>query len=182
MNNLSTRVLETNRLILRPLKLSDAENYSSVWAKHPKVWEPPFSTEQTDSLRKRILQYDRADCYDWGIALKTSDTIIGEIFTVNNDEKMLSCEMVYGMAEKHRNNGYTSEALACVLKYLLLEVGYNRIQAGHLADNPASGRVMEKAGMVYEGTLRQDNRNDDGVLTDSRIYSMIRDDILDRSK
>jgi [ribosomal protein S5]-alanine N-acetyltransferase len=176
MNHSGTIVLETERLILRPLRLADAEYYTAIW--NSNAWIPPFSIEQTDKLQKRISQYRRIDIYDWGIALKATDTVVGEILTVNNDDKMLSCEIAYSMNQRHRNKGYTTEALAYVLKYLLLEVGYNRIQAGHLADNPASGRVMEKAGMVYEGTLRQDNRNADGVLTDSKIYSMILTDIV----
>ena len=86
--------------------------------------------------------------------------------------------MAYEVKAKYRNKGYASEALKRVLKFLLVEVEYNRISAGHLADNPASGRVMEKAGMKYEGTHRQDNRNHEGILTDSRLYAILREDLL----
>ncbi len=104
--------------------------------------------------------------------------IIGGILTVDANEKMLSCEIGYTINPKFRNKGYASEALKRVLDFLLIEVEYNRIQAGHLADNPASGRVMEKAGMKYEGTLRQDNRNHEGILTNSKVYGILREDML----
>lgn len=177
MNHPGTIPLRTDRLLLRPLEMTDARAYAAVWAEAPVVWEPPFSDEQTVGLRKRIARLDHPYVYDWGIVLQAVGTLIGEIFTVRHDENTLSCEIAYGIAREHRDHGYASEALARVLPFLLLEAGYNRVQAGHLADNPASGRVMEKAGMKYEGTLRQDNRNRAGVLTDSRIYSMIRGDI-----
>ena len=46
-----------------------------------------------------------------------------------------------------------SEALTKVIDYLLNEVGFELIEAKHLLDNPASGRVMEKSGMKYEATF-----------------------------
>lgn len=179
MKHISIHLLETERLRLRKLTVNDAEDYSYVWSdKEHIIWEPPFSDEQTASLEKRIREFDRPDGYCWGIVEKISGKVVGEIFTVNNSDKTQSCEIAYGMALNYRNKGYMTEALRCVLHFLLLDVGYNRVQAGHLADTPASGRVMEKAGMVYEVTLRQDNINRKGILSDSKIYSMLKKDIL----
>ena len=54
-------------------------------------------------------------------------------------------------------------------------VGVNRIQARHDVNNPNSGGVMRKCGMVYEGTMRQSDRNNQGVC-DSCIYGILRSD------
>lgn len=51
--------------------------------------------------------------------------------------------------------GYATEALSAVLDYLLNEVEFDLIEALNLVTNKASGRVMEKAGMMYEATLRK---------------------------
>ena len=177
MIHLGTRELKTDRLILRRLTLDDAEDFCRVWSSGSIAWEPPYSTAQIQLLQKRIDKYRQPNVYDWGIVPLSTGRVVGEIFTVNHDERTASCEMVYGIARPYRNQGYASGALARVLRFLLLDAGYNRVQAGHLADNPASGRVMQKAGMQYEGRLRQDNRNAAGVLTDSIIYSMIRSDL-----
>lgn len=56
------------------------------------------------------------------------------------------------------------------------EVGFNRIQAKHHKDNPASGKVMKKAGMKYEGRLREYFKNNDGEFVDCDLYSIIKAD------
>ena len=70
-----------------------------------------------------------------------------------------------------------TEALIAVIDYLLEEVGCNRVAARHDVNNPASGKVMQKAGMIYEGTLRQYGKNNQGVC-DMAYYSIIKADRL----
>lgn len=179
MKHVGTALLETERLVLRKYAIGDAYEFACVDSQSGDVvWETPFSEEQTSRLQKVIDRYKKTDFYWWAIVEKATMKIVGGILTVNANENMQSCEIAYAINAKFRNNGYASEALKQVLTFLLIDVEYNRIQAGHLADNPASGRVMEKAGMKYEGVLRQDNRNSEGILTDSRIYSMLREDLL----
>jgi [ribosomal protein S5]-alanine N-acetyltransferase len=179
MKHSGTITLETARLKLRRYAIDDAYDYACVNSENGDViWEAPFCEKQISELQKVIDQYKKDDYYYWAIVEKQTMRIIGGILTVGASENMLSCEIGYTVNPKFRNNGYASEALRRVLEFLLIEVEYNRIQAGHLADNPASGRVMEKAGMIYEGTLRQGNRNHEGALTDSKIYGILREDLL----
>jgi [ribosomal protein S5]-alanine N-acetyltransferase len=179
MKHVGTIPLETERLLLRQYTIAEAYDYACVDSENGEViWEAPFSKEQIVQLQKVIDQYKKDDYYYWAIIEKSTDKIIGGILTVCANEKMLSCEMGYAINPKFRNIGYASEALKRVLEFLLIEVEYNRVQAGHLADNPASGKVMEKAGMKYEGTLRQDNRNHEGILTDSKVYGILREDLI----
>ena len=67
------------------------------------------------------------------------------------------------------------EALKAVTDYLFDVVGINRLMATHDVNNPKSGRVMQKAGMKYEGTLRQAGQNIQGIC-DASVYSIIRSD------
>ena len=64
-------------------------------------------------------------------------------------------EMGYWLGVPYWNKGYATEAARAVLRFGFQELGLNRIYASYFPRNPASGRVMEKAGMRYEGTLRQ---------------------------
>ncbi len=66
------------------------------------------------------------------------------------------------------------EALKAVMDYLFDVVGLNRVAACHDANNAKSGRVMEKAGMKLEGTLRATGKNNQGVLYDKVWHSMIK--------
>ena len=67
------------------------------------------------------------------------------------------------------------EALKAVINYLFDVAGMNRVCATHDSNNPKSGRVMQKAGMKYEGTLRQAGLNIQGIC-DSVCYSVIKSD------
>ena len=67
------------------------------------------------------------------------------------------------------------EAGKAVVRYLFEEVGFNRIAAAHDKNNLKSGRVMQKIGMTYEGTLRKAGFCNQGVI-DEVWYSILRDE------
>ena len=69
--------------------------------------------------------------------------------------------------------GYCTEAARAVLRYGFETRGLNRIGARHLARNPASGRVMQKLGMHYEGTRRQHVLKW-GVFEDIVLYAILK--------
>ncbi|MCL2772304.1 MAG: GNAT family N-acetyltransferase [Oscillospiraceae bacterium] len=178
MNHMGTKTLETDRLILRKLEINDAKNYAPVYYERELTASGgPVSQKQIESLEERIKYFSAIDKYYWVIAEKHSGNLIGEVVFFDYDEKTRSCVIGYEMSVNSRNKGYMTEAVARTLRFLIFEVGFNRISGGHQSDNPASGRVMAKAGMKYEGTLRQDFMNKDGTLVDSILYSMIRQDM-----
>ena len=67
------------------------------------------------------------------------------------------------------------EALKALVDFLFDEVGLNRIEAEHDVNNPASGRVMEKSGMTFEGTSRQAGLSNQGIIDVSR-WAILRED------
>jgi len=181
LNHLGTINLETERLILRKLIIHDCKDYYShitsdrdiMWA-----WGVHESVDKTEKHIEYLIEcYKKKDKYEWGIELKENKKIIGSICTLDNNEDIKSCSLGYQISKHYRNKGYMTEALLCVLNFLLNIVGYNRISGGHASDNPASGRVMEKAGMKHEGTLRQDSKNKDGILINGILYSILKEDI-----
>jgi RimJ/RimL family protein N-acetyltransferase len=123
-------------------------------------------TLETERLVIKNVASSTERC-EWDIAEKHTGNLTGKIAFFDIDKKRRSCTIGYHTEEEHQNKGYMTEALTCVLRYMILEAGFNRISGGHQADNPASGRVMEKAGMKCEGKLRQDFMNDDGTVVDS---------------
>ena len=71
--------------------------------------------------------------------------------------------------------GFSSflEFFGSLIEFLFDQVGANCICAGHDVNNPNSGRVMQKAGMKFEGILRQSGRNNQGIV-DMVHYSIIK--------
>ena len=68
-----------------------------------------------------------------------------------------------------------AEALKAIIKYCIETVGLNRIWASYDSRNTNSGKVLQKAGMIYEGILRQ-NKLRHGELSDSVRYAILADD------
>ena len=67
----------------------------------------------------------------------------------------------------------TSEALKMVMDYLFDVVNVNRIESRHDPRNPNSGKVMQKCGMKYEGTLRSADKNNQGIC-DISYYALLK--------
>lgn len=162
MQNLGSKVLKTQRLTLRPFREDDAEAMFENWASDPEVtkfltWTPHKNVEETRSLLKLWEEEGkRTDVYHWAIEL--NGELIGDVNIMAVNEKNERGVTGYCLAKKHWGKGIMTEAYAEVLRFLFEEVGFHRIESSHAVQNPASGRVMEKCGLVYEGTFRKEFR------------------------
>lgn len=176
-----TSSIDTKRLLLRPFTIEDGEEMYNNWAKDERVvryltWPVHESIEVTHQvLSSWISQYDQKDYYQWGIVLKESGELIGNISVTHVDHKTNTVEVGYCLEYDYWGNGYMAEALRSTIIYLFSE-GFDLVRARHDTNNPNSGKVMKKAGMVYEGTLRKSNRNNQGVVDDV-FYSIIPEEI-----
>ena len=92
-----------------------------------------------------------------------------------NDE-IGQVELAYELGPDWWNLGLMTEAVQAVLLFFLKDVGMNRVFAYHASGNPASGRVMRKCGMVYEGTLRQAGKCNNGII-DMVCYGLLASDL-----
>lgn len=182
MNKTGTRTIETTRLILRRFTIDDAEDMYNNWASDPIVteflsWSPHPSADFTRQLLKDwISEYEDGYYFNWGIELKENRQTIGNISVIKLDKKIDAAEIGYCMSSSYWGQGIMPEALKAVMDYLFDVVGLNRVAACHDVNNPKSGRVMEKAGMKLEGTLRATGRNNKGMLYDKVLHSMIKSD------
>lgn len=84
-------------------------------------------------------------------------------------------EMGYSVGVDYWNRGYTTEAAAAMLRHGFVDLKLNRIFAHHYDTNPSSGRVMQKLGMSYEGTLRKHIKKW-GEFHDAVCYGMVASD------
>lgn len=182
-NHQGTITLETNRLILRRFNSCDADTMFHTWSSDEEVakymrWDAHKSVQETKQVISNWLNnYERLDFYLWAITLKDTDNPIGSIgmFCVNTND--MCYEVAYSIGKDYWNKGYVSEALKSVLNFGLLQVGINRIEAYHSINNPASGKVMQKCGMQYEGQARQKYKSRIG-FEDCNTYAILKDDLL----
>ena len=182
MNNLGTKQLETERLILRRFNENDYKGMYDNWATDLKTtkyvsFEPHQNYEQTKQIvNEWIKKYDDGS-FNWVVELKDTHEIIGNIEAIGVSKKHNNCEMGYVYGSKFWGKGYASEALKRVIEYLLYDCNFHLIEGRHYASNPASGRVMEKAGMKKDGVLRERRVNKiiDGY-DDLVVYSITKAD------
>lgn len=179
LNHQGTKKLETERLILRQFKIEDYVEMYNNWACEDAVtkfltWQTHTNQDVTKSvLADWISKYANKDFYNWAIELKEENRLIGNISVVSLREETLSAILGYCMGSKWWGKEIMPEAGKAVLKYLFEEVGFNRIAANHDKNNPKSGRVMQKIGMTYEGTLRNAGFCNQGIIDDVR-YSILK--------
>jgi ribosomal-protein-alanine N-acetyltransferase len=181
MKHQGTKKIETQRLILRPFTPEDAEAMFRNWASDPEVTKyltwPAHSNVAVSQwvTNDWVSHYGEANFYQWAIVLKELGEPIGSIAAVKIDEDAQWVEIGYCIGRAWWRKGFVSEALKAVMTFFFEQVGVLRIQARHDPRNPNSGAVMAKCGMKYEGTLRQADRNNQGIC-DAAVYGILREE------
>ncbi len=171
-------VLHTPRLMLRPMTMKDAADIFA-YSRDPEVarhvlWSAHRSPEDSRAYLRYILrQYREAEPSSWGIVLKETGRLVGTIGYMGYSEENSSAEVGYSLARPLWNQGLMTEALQAVIDFSLNRLHIHRIEALHDAANPASGHVMRKCGMAYEGRMRQKIFNK-GRYVDVDVYAIIR--------
>jgi RimJ/RimL family protein N-acetyltransferase len=175
-------VLETVRLLLRPLEFSDAEsmlplvNDYDVAANTLNIPYPYPDDMAADFIARTQAYWDEGSAYTFAIVHKEANAFMGCIGLHPNSHR--AAEMGYWLGKPFWGQGYATEAARRVLRYAFEELDLNRVFASHFAHNIASGRVMQKAGMAYEGTMRQHVLKW-GSFKDLVYYAIVRGDPRD---
>ena len=79
--------------------------------------------------------------------------MIGDIIIIEMNEDDSSCEIGYVLGKNYWSRGLMTEALKAILDFCFTQAGFQKVRARYASLNPASGRVMEKAGMSYLKTI-----------------------------
>lgn len=181
-----TQPIETERLLLRRFKPSDAEYMFKNWASDSEIFKfftrsPHSELSQTEQIvNEWVNGYSEDNCYNWAIELKEIGEIIGQISLVDLSEKYSSCEVACTVGRRFWNNGISTEATKAVINYLFKEIGMNRIEGRHNTLNLASGGAMQKSGMKFEGIMRQADINKNGDFCDLALYSILKSDLINK--
>ena len=180
----STEVLQTDRLLLRPLTLVDADaffRYRSL----PEVCRFQSFQPKTHSEVEAFLRDNTCELPDvlgtWRqIAVCLLDgTLIGDVGLHTLDEWQL--EIGYTLAPDHQGKGYATEAVAAVLRQAFAVWNKHRVTASVDPENHASIRLLERLGFRLEAHFRKSYRMNESWVDDC-VYALLREDwaALDR--
>ena len=153
-------VLETSRLILRPLTLADAETAYSGWVGDAEInkwvsWLPLHSLEDTIEWIKEV-SWEQAvaegmprDNYIWGFVLRETGELFGSGGLIWEESYQLY-QVGFNIKKSHWNKGYTTEAMRAIFDFAVKNLEIKRVAGGHAKENLASAKVIEKLGFIYE--------------------------------
>jgi len=169
-------VLETARLILRPYSERDIpELLPLIGSREVAVTtlRIPHSYTERDA-RDFLANIQGEDEERLAITLRTDERLIGGVgLRLNLPHR--NAELGYWLGVAYWGHGYATEASREMLRYGFEDLGLHRIFASHFKHNPASGRVLKKIGMRYEGCQRQ-HLLKWGQFVDSELYGILREE------
>jgi ribosomal-protein-alanine N-acetyltransferase len=163
---------------IRPWHEDDVESLAR-YANNRKIWlnvrdgfPHPYTEDNARAYIADVQQQQPMTVF----AIATPTEAIGSIgIGLNQDVHRLTAELGYWLAEPYWGRGIVSEGVAAFCRYACEAFGLVRIYAEPYATNPASCRVLEKAGFTLEGRMRK-NAVKDGQVLDQFLYAWISDD------
>lgn len=171
--------LTTDRLLLRPLSEADIDRVtgllqSSEIAETTLYIPHPYSRQDAVTwIGTHASAAELGRELTWAICRKVDGLLMGA-FGISIDAYHQRGTIGYWLGVPYWGQGFTSEAAQTVVTFGFRELGLHRIEATCMPDNIGSARVMEKAGLVYEGTLRGYYRKGDHFV-DAAMHGRIRD-------
>ncbi len=167
-------VLKTRRLLLRSFNLDDASkvqnlagnyNVSKTTLNIPFPYEPGMAEKW---ISPQPESWDTRTGVVYAINLLETDQLVGAISLVKIDG--IQGELGYWIGEPYWGKGYCTEAAKSLVQFSFDKLGLSKVNAEHLASNPASGEVLRKAGMLHTKTTQKVDR--DGKMADIEIYEI----------
>lgn len=172
-------VLETERLVLREIVSSDAEDlfaFRSDAEEQEYNGGPLISRGEADQLiRELAVKFRDESSLHWGLTLREEGRVVGLFGYSNLSLEHRRSEVGYDLARSLWGNGYALEAMRAVLRHGFETMNLNRIYAVPRSDNLSSVKLLERLGFKLEGVHR-DEFFFDGVFRDESLFALLKRD------
>lgn len=171
------KILDTPRLVLRKWRADDADDLFNIMKNSSVImggWEPHPDVNISIEVLKKYVESDER----WAVELKYNGRVIGcvRVYPDNNRGKFYAKSINYVLSEDYRGNGYMTEAIKRIIKYLFEEVNIDLLSAFHYPDNIKSKKILYNCGFEYETTIEQGCQRYDGQIFDAVCYSILKSD------
>jgi len=180
MDSAKLPTINTSRLSLRWIRVEDVDDFYDVYS-NPEVmryWSTlPLPDKDAASKLINDIQegVKRDEMMKWGIALRSSDKLIGSVTLFHIDLPHRRAEIGYAQGRAYWGQGYMQEALKAVLNHAFEILNLHRIEADVDPRNAASVRTLERLGFQREGYLRE-RWQVNGEIQDAFYYGLLRPD------
>ena len=165
--------LTLERCTVRPWRLDDAgslvrhANNRKVWIALRDVFPHPYTIGDAHTFLKSVITSEPVTLF----SVEANEAAVGGIgIRIGADVHRQTAELGYWLSQEFWGRGIMTEAVAAFTDFCFEKFQLRRIYAEPFANNPASARVLEKAGFAFEGRLKN-NVLKDGKLLDSLLYA-----------
>lgn len=170
--------IDATRVSLRWLTDEDTAALFSIFSDQEvmRYWSSPPITEMEDArkLLADIRNYFRQrTLFQWGIARRSDDRIIGTCTLFHIDTANRRAELGYALGREHWKKGYMQEALGALLGFAFDNLNMHRIEADVDPRNASSAKTLERLGFQREGYLRE-RWLVGGEIQDALFYGLLR--------
>jgi len=166
--------------VLRPWQPGDEAalarhaNNRKIWRNLMNKFPHPYLLE---NAREYIERCRQAPAPPTAFAITVEGVPVGGAgLEAQDDVHVKMMKLGYWLSEDYWGRGITTEAVRLLIHYAFATFDIERLQAGVFGWNPASARVLEKAGFTFEGRLRNAYFKD-GAFTDSLVYGLLRSEV-----
>ncbi|PCJ56292.1 MAG: GNAT family N-acetyltransferase [Planctomycetota bacterium] len=170
--------ISTSRLRLCAFKPSDDSAIQNL-AGDIKVYQTtlnlphPYELEMaTKWISSHAIQFEKGNGVTLAIQLKPKETIVGTI-TLGISQRHNKAELGFWVGVPYWNQGICTEASNAMINFAFDDLKLNKVTSRHLEGNHASGRVMQKCGMVQEGILKNEILKDE-AFHDLVVYGILK--------
>ena len=177
--------LVTDRLLLRPFTLADAPEVQRLAgdyevASHALDIPYPYPDGAAENwIATHRSGFEKGMHVVYAVACPEEQGLVGAVGLVEVNRRHGRAELGYWVAKHCWGRGYATEAARAVIEYGFSVLGLHRIYAMYFSRNPASGRVMEKCGMVHEAHLREHDRKW-GIFENVDVWGILHDEWRER--
>ena len=165
--------LTLEQCTIRPWRLDDADslarhaNNRKVWIALRDIFPHPYTIEDADTFLRSVINSEPVTLF----CVEANGAAVGGIgIRIGTDVHRRTAELGYWLGEEFWGGGIMTEAVGAFTDFCFQNFSLRRIYAEPFANNPASARVLEKAGFTFEGRLKN-NVLKDGELLDSLLYA-----------
>lgn len=175
-------VLETTRLVIRPVGLNDLEAYTELYS-DKQTWEfdPFFEPAKLDSQQMLANAVeaqkglpDTAVEGEFAIATLGNDKLIGLIYASYLDEESTMMELGIALNSSYWRQNFAFEALTTFVNHVFEQGTVHRIAASTDSRNNRCAHLLSRVGFLKEGELRQSFKLADGVYGNICMFGMLR--------
>lgn len=165
--------LKLKQCTIRPWRLDDAEslvrhaNNRKIWIALRDIFPHPYTIEDAHTFLKSVINSEPVTLF----CIEANEAAVGGIgIRIGVDVHRQTAELGYWLSEEFWGRGIMTEAVAAFTDFCFENFQLRRIHAEPFGNNPASARVLEKAGFTLEGRLKN-NVLKDGKVLDSLLYA-----------